>query len=279
MLPTIPLRAACALRAASAAFTQPSTPLLPRVTRAALSTSAPAAYRQPRVPNSTIPIPSTTAPAPEIPPYPLPARQVYHQANTGLYGAASIRFGNKVSERNEIKTRRAWRPNVQHKRLWSAALACLVRTRVTPRVLRTIDKVGGLDAYLLGTKASRLRDLGPWGWRLRWRVMQAPATRARLNAERQQLGLPPMTDAELDEAAHTMPSSAPGARGKNRGNKAAREVKAAKAAREARQDKMVEETSRMLANGEEFPLGDEGDFMREETPPGLPKVDGKQAKS
>ena len=47
--------------------------------------------------------------------------------------------------------------------------------KVATRVLRTIDKVGGLDQYLLGEKAGRVKELGVEGWRLRWRVMKRMA--------------------------------------------------------------------------------------------------------
>ena len=163
------------------------------------SVTPPTLYRQVRVPNSDLPIPSsnTKTDAPEIPPYPFGPRQVYKQSNTGLYGAARIRFGNNVSEKWSVKTRRKWRPNVQSRRLYSAALGVLVRTRLTTRVLRTIDKFGGLDEYLLGTKTQRLKDLGPWGWRLRWRIMQTPAVQARFARERAALGLPPKGAAEV----------------------------------------------------------------------------------
>ena len=166
----------------------------------ALSTTTPAAYKQSRVPSSSIPIPNVSGRVPiadaeqfkiEIPTYPYGPRRVYHQSNTGLYGSALIRFGNNVSKRNEIKTRRKWRPNVQQKRLWSKSLGVFVRTRVTTRVLRTIDKVGGLDEYLLGHKAARVKELGPWGWMLRWRIMQTDEVRERFAKERQMLGLPP----------------------------------------------------------------------------------------
>lgn len=48
-----------------------------------------------------------------------------------------------------------------------------VRLRVTTRVLKTIDKVGGLDSYVLGGGATRVKELGPEGWKLRWVVMNA----------------------------------------------------------------------------------------------------------
>jgi large subunit ribosomal protein L28 len=96
-----------------------------------------------------------------------------------------------VSEKNEIKTRRYWRPNVQLKRLWSDALQCYLKLRITTRVLRTVDKVGGLDEYLLGEKAARIKELGMGGWKLRWRIMQTDRVKERFRLQREMLGLPP----------------------------------------------------------------------------------------
>ncbi|KAK3343517.1 hypothetical protein B0T25DRAFT_554524 [Lasiosphaeria hispida] len=236
-MPPLSLRAAAPTRAAT---TTTTTLLATRL----FSSSSTHAYKQPRVPNSSIPIPSVTAPAPEIPPYPLGPRPVYHQSNTGLYGTARIRFGNRVSERNEIKTRRTWRPNVHHKRLWSDALGVFVRTRVTTRVLRTIDKCGGLDEYLLGIKPARVAELGPWGWRLRWRIMQSPTLREKLNLERVKLGLDPVP--VYVEGAAT--------------------VEGLVGADQSAAETLMADTTRMLANEEEFALGEETEesFMKEE---------------
>ena len=99
-----------------------------------------------------------------------------------------------VSEKNEIKNRRYWRPNVHSKRLWSDSLETFVRVRVTTRVLRTLDKVGGLDEYLLGEKAGRVKELGMEGWKLRWRIMQTEKIKERFRAQREQLGLPPVEE-------------------------------------------------------------------------------------
>lgn len=60
--------------------------------------------------------------------------------------------------------------------------------------MRTIDKVGGLDEYLLGEKTGRIRELGVGGWALRWRVMQTEGAKQRFNAQRVALGLPPKED-------------------------------------------------------------------------------------
>ena len=108
----------------------------------------------------------------------------------GLYGSTRIQFGNKVSERNEIKTRRKWHPNIRSKRLWSEALTRFVRVKVHSRVLRTIDKVGGLDEYLLGDKAGRVKELGVGGWALRWRIMRTEMVKKRFRAQKRELGLP-----------------------------------------------------------------------------------------
>lgn len=139
-------------------------------------------------------IPSPTANRPDIPPYPYGPRRVFKQSNKGLYGNSVIQFGNIVSRETEIinpqKNRRKWWPNIQLKRLWSESLGVHVRTRINTRVLRTIDKVGGLDEYLLGSKPARIQELGPWGWRLRWRVMQTEAVQERFRRERVALGLP-----------------------------------------------------------------------------------------
>lgn len=104
-----------------------------------------------------------------------------------------------MSAKNEIKTRRHWRPNVQQKRLWSNALKRYVKIRVTARVLRTVDKCGGLDEYLLGEKAGRIKELGMGGWKLRWRIMQTETVKERFRAQREALGLPPREEVVLGE--------------------------------------------------------------------------------
>ncbi|KAK5169965.1 hypothetical protein LTR04_005419 [Oleoguttula sp. CCFEE 6159] len=126
-----------------------------------------------------------------VPPYPYGPSQWYKQSNHGLYGGQRIQFGNNVSERTEIKTRRTWHPNIKYKKLFSLALNRKIRIRVSTRVLRTIDKVGGLDEYLLGEKAMRIKELGMGGWKLRWRIMQTDRMKRRFRLQRIALGLPP----------------------------------------------------------------------------------------
>ncbi len=78
---------------------------------------------------------------------------------------------------------------MHHKRLWSDGLGRFVRVKVQARVLRTMDKCGGLDAYLLGEKPGRVKKLGVEGWRLRWMVMRTGKVRGRVRGEREALGL------------------------------------------------------------------------------------------
>jgi large subunit ribosomal protein L28 len=127
---------------------------------------------------------------PIIPPYPYGPNRVFKQANSGLYGGSVLQFGNKISKgRNKGKTRRTWKPNIRKERLYSNALGKFLELKVQHRVLRTIKKVGGLDEYLLGDKPARIKELGTFGWGLRWKVMQSPAMRKRFRAERNTLGL------------------------------------------------------------------------------------------
>lgn len=125
-----------------------------------------------------------------MPPYPYGPALQYKAQDSGLYGGSTIQFGNNISERNKGKTRRTWHPNIHRKRLWSDALGKFIQVKVQARVLRTIDKVGGLDEYLLGNKPARIKELGVEGWRLRWEVMRTPKIRDKIKAERVKLGLP-----------------------------------------------------------------------------------------
>ncbi|RKF80482.1 54S ribosomal protein L24, mitochondrial [Golovinomyces cichoracearum] len=135
----------------------------------------------------------------DVPPYPYGPSQVYKQSNFGLYGSQKIRFGNMVSKKNEIKTRRHWRPNVHLKDLYSESLAKSLSIRITTRVLRTLRKVGGLDEYLLGEKTARIKQLGMGGWKLRWQIMQTPSVKERLRKQRIALGLPLLEEEQQQE--------------------------------------------------------------------------------
>jgi large subunit ribosomal protein L28 len=127
--------------------------------------------------------------APYIPPYPYGDHQLFKQANNGLYGEQMIRFGNNVSKDTETKTRRNWKPNVLSKSLYSVALKKRIKLRITAKVLKVMDREGGLDEYLLKDNVARIKELGPLGWELRWTLMQIPEVIDRLRADAAALGL------------------------------------------------------------------------------------------
>ncbi|ORY18818.1 ribosomal L28 family-domain-containing protein [Clohesyomyces aquaticus] len=124
------------------------------------------------------------------PKYPHGSARLFKQSDKGLYGSSIIQFGNNVSPRTETKTRRHWKPNVLNKALYSVALDKKIKLRVTARVLKTIDREGGLDAYLLKDTDCRIRDLGPTGWALRCRILQTPAVVLKMREEAKAAGLP-----------------------------------------------------------------------------------------
>ena len=66
-----------------------------------------------------------------------------------------VLVGNNVSHANN-KTRRRFLPNLQNVTLMSESLGEKVRMRISTTGIRTIERRGGLDAYLLGTPAARL---------------------------------------------------------------------------------------------------------------------------
>ncbi len=63
--------------------------------------------------------------------------------------------GHRVSHSN-IKTKRAFHPNLKMMSLYSEALGRSIRMRISTSALRTVDHVGGLDAFLLKAKAENL---------------------------------------------------------------------------------------------------------------------------
>lgn len=79
--------------------------------------------------------------------------QIRHRSNRsrrGLYDGRDIRSGNYVSFSNR-KTPRKFRPNVFKKRVYSEILDEMIQFHVTAGALRSIDKAGGLDNYLMKT--------------------------------------------------------------------------------------------------------------------------------
>ena len=125
------------------------------------------------------------------PPYPYGSRHTFKEADQGLYGGALVQSGNKISQgKNKGKTRRKWYPNVRLETIRSEALNRTMTIPVTASCMRTIRKCGGLDQYLLGDKPARIKELGIFGWRLRWKVMSSRKMRTKFQRERKNLGLP-----------------------------------------------------------------------------------------
>lgn len=65
------------------------------------------------------------------------------------------------------KTKRRFLPNLQSTSLLSDALNEMIRLRVTPKAIRTIEHKGGLDAFLLATPD---RKLTPKAKRIKRRI-------------------------------------------------------------------------------------------------------------
>ena len=87
-----------------------------------------------------------------------------------------VSTGNNVSHSNR-RTRRTFAPNLQNVTLLSDALGERVRLRITTRALRTVQKVGGIDAFLLGTDDAKLP---PEGLALKRRVRKAVSGTAKV---------------------------------------------------------------------------------------------------
>lgn len=69
-----------------------------------------------------------------------------------------VQSGNNVSHANN-KTRRRFLPNLHQVTLLSDVLRQRVRLRVTSNGLRTIEKRGGIDAFLLSTPDTKLEGV------------------------------------------------------------------------------------------------------------------------
>jgi len=65
--------------------------------------------------------------------------------------------GNNVSHANN-RTRRRFLPNLQESSLLSDILGSEVRLRLSTRAIRTVERNGGIDAFLLGTSDRRLTE-------------------------------------------------------------------------------------------------------------------------
>ena len=71
------------------------------------------------------------------------------------FSGKGVQTGNNVSHANN-KTRRRFLPNMQDVSLLSDALGRPVQIRVSAQAIRTIEKRGGIDAYLMSTSSDKL---------------------------------------------------------------------------------------------------------------------------
>jgi large subunit ribosomal protein L28 len=74
-----------------------------------------------------------------------------NRSRRGLYDGKDIRTGNNLSFSMK-HTKRTFKPNVFIKRVYSEILDEMVRFHLTTSTLRSIDKCGGLDNYLLTSR-------------------------------------------------------------------------------------------------------------------------------
>ncbi len=80
--------------------------------------------------------------------------------------------GNNVSHAHN-KTRRRFLPKIQRTSLLSDALGQPISLKLSTRAIRTIEKNGGLDAYLLSMPNAKLTDEA---LRLKRRIKKAAET-------------------------------------------------------------------------------------------------------
>jgi large subunit ribosomal protein L28 len=66
-----------------------------------------------------------------------------------------VMTGNNVSHANN-KTKRVFRPNLQEVSLASDSLGQDVKLKISMSALRTVDRLGGIDAFLLKAKDDKL---------------------------------------------------------------------------------------------------------------------------
>ena len=65
--------------------------------------------------------------------------------------------GNNVSHANN-RTKRRFIPNLQNVKLYSGTLKKYINLNITVRTMKTVEKNGGLDSYLIKTSNRNLAD-------------------------------------------------------------------------------------------------------------------------
>lgn len=86
----------------------------------------------------------------------------------------TLQVGNNVSHANN-KTKRVFRPNLQVISLASDSLGQTYKLKISMNALRSVDKVGGLDAFLLKSGDA---TLSPKALRLKRAIAKKTASAA-----------------------------------------------------------------------------------------------------
>lgn len=89
-----------------------------------------------------------------------------------------VQAGNNVSHAQN-KNRRRFLPNLQTTKLYSDALGQMISLRLSANAIRTVEKNGGLDAFLMSRNDSKLPDEA---LRLKRRIEKAAARKAEAAA-------------------------------------------------------------------------------------------------
>jgi large subunit ribosomal protein L28 len=76
-------------------------------------------------------------------------------ARTCALTGKKVQYGHNVSHSHRATNRR-FEPNIQKVHLVSEALGRRISLNVAARTLRTVQKKGGLDGFLLGTADAKL---------------------------------------------------------------------------------------------------------------------------
>lgn len=129
---------------------------------------------------------------------------VRHRSNRsrrGLYDGKDIRSGNNVSFSMK-STKRKFKPNVFKKRVYSEILDEMIQFHLTTSTLRSIDKAGGLDNYLM--KSRHVTDEGE-GYAAKKRIMKVMKNKKKVEA----LAAAEQGDEEAKEEIEQQDSEAP----------------------------------------------------------------------
>jgi large subunit ribosomal protein L28 len=125
-------------------------------------------------------------------------RQVRHRSNRsrrGLYDGKDIRSGNNVSFSMKC-TRRKFKPNVFIKRVYSEILDDMVQFHLTASTLRSIDKAGGLDNYLMTNESITEGE----GYETKQKIVKRLKNQARMDRKATEAGAMPQAATMSAEA-------------------------------------------------------------------------------